>query len=204
MFLSKLEVNAKCRQVRAELASPYEMHRTISKAFGDDGPEYRAARCLFRVDETTDPATFNVLVQSTVQPDWSMLTVSDGYLKSEPQVREFSPGIRQGQRLHFRLAANPTVKKNGRRYGLESEEDQVKWLLRKSESAGFRVLRLSQKKGRKVDLRVPGQDQAYLWSVVFDGLLEVTDPEAFVSSMESGIGSGKGFGFGMLSVAPAK
>ncbi len=37
--------------------------------------------------------------------------------------------------------------------------------------------------------------------VQFDGLLEVTDPARFGESLLGGIGSGKGFGCGMLSLA---
>ena len=38
----------------------------------------------------------------------------------------------------------------------------------------------------------------------FDGVLEVNDPDIFIKSIESGIGSAKGFGFGLLSIAPVK
>ena len=36
--------------------------------------------------------------------------------------------------------------------------------------------------------------------VRFDGVLEVTDPVSFAATLDSGIGSGKAFGFGLLSV----
>jgi CRISPR system Cascade subunit CasE len=39
--------------------------------------------------------------------------------------------------------------------------------------------------------------------VVFEGRLRVTDAEAFRRALAAGIGSGKAFGFGLLSVAPA-
>jgi CRISPR system Cascade subunit CasE len=38
-------------------------------------------------------------------------------------------------------------------------------------------------------------------AVTFDGLLRVTDPEALLAALAGGIGSGKGFGFGLLSLA---
>ena len=38
-------------------------------------------------------------------------------------------------------------------------------------------------------------------SVVFDGRLEVTDADSFREVLANGIGSGKAFGFGLLSVA---
>lgn len=40
-------------------------------------------------------------------------------------------------------------------------------------------------------------------AVRFDGLLEVTDPGKFLETLRAGIGSAKGFGFGLLSLAPA-
>jgi CRISPR system Cascade subunit CasE len=40
-------------------------------------------------------------------------------------------------------------------------------------------------------------------NVLFDGRLQVTDAEVFRRTLTQGIGSGKAFGFGLLSVAPA-
>ena len=40
--------------------------------------------------------------------------------------------------------------------------------------------------------------------VVFEGRLVVTDVERFRQALADGIGSGKAFGFGLLSVAPAQ
>jgi CRISPR system Cascade subunit CasE len=38
-------------------------------------------------------------------------------------------------------------------------------------------------------------------AVLFEGRLEVTDRELFLTALREGIGSGKAFGFGLLSVA---
>jgi CRISPR system Cascade subunit CasE len=38
-------------------------------------------------------------------------------------------------------------------------------------------------------------------AVQFDGVLEVTDPAKFLETVRQGIGSAKGFGFGLLSLA---
>ena len=46
MFLSKLILNARDRQARHDLARPYEMHRTLWRAFPENDP----GRILFRVD----------------------------------------------------------------------------------------------------------------------------------------------------------
>ena len=38
-------------------------------------------------------------------------------------------------------------------------------------------------------------------AVLFNGRLEVTDAERFQQTLATGIGSGKAFGFGLLSIA---
>jgi CRISPR-associated protein Cas6/Cse3/CasE subtype I-E len=47
----------------------------------------------------------------------------------------------------------------------------------------------------------PGSPQR-LGAVRFDGILQVTNAELFLQTLRAGIGPAKGFGFGLLSVAP--
>ena len=49
--------------------------------------------------------------------------------------------------------------------------------------------------------RKKGQS-GYHGGVQFRGILEVTDPERFIETYHSGIGSAKSFGFGLLLLAP--
>jgi CRISPR system Cascade subunit CasE len=83
------------------------------------------------------------------------------------------------------------------------------WLSLKGEAGGFRVeaslpiqegeRRLWRPAQRTKGGREP--DMTYR-SVLYEGLLQVTDAEAFGRTLCSGIGPGKAFGFGLLSVAP--
>lgn len=203
MYLAMLELNPRSRQVQSELRDPYQMHRTLSKAFGEDKQSYREARCLFRVDEPKQFDNPIVLIQSRTRPDLSRLSVDDRYLASEPRVKEFKPSFRVGQRLKFRLRANPTVKRDGKRIGLASEEDQRTWFQRKAEKGGFCVLALNVYRGRQQKAAANGS-AAEFTTVVFEGVLEVADPEKFSEAIENGVGSGKGFGYGLLSVAPVR
>jgi len=41
-------------------------------------------------------------------------------------------------------------------------------------------------------------------AATFEGILEVTDAEKFRQSLKQGIGTGKAYGFGLLSVAPVR
>jgi len=135
--------------------------------------------------------------------------------------------LRAGQELAFRLRANPTKKvdtksgvggerRNGRRVLLTDDTAQREWLQRKAMQHGFSVLGVPLANG-DADVRVgqrpsvtgfarAGASEAGLrklafGTVLFDGRLCITDAPRFRESLEQGIGSGKAFGFGLLSVA---
>jgi CRISPR system Cascade subunit CasE len=234
MFLSKLVLNSRDRQARRDLASPYELHRTLWRAF----PEPDPGRVLFRVDAPQSGGAPVVLVQSDLRPQWDRLCqVVPRYLLAPPDFKEFEPSFTRGQRLRFRLRANPTKKvasltraerlagvrvrdensKNGRRLALLREHDQVTWLLHKGEHAGFRIpgewtastedrqvanFRVEVISEGWVRLGKEGHTGGRFYAVRFEGMLEVTDPERLRCAVGDGIGSAKGFGFGLLSLAP--
>lgn len=198
MFLSKLILNHRSRQVRREIAEPYEMHRTLMRGFPADLKSL-SERVLFRLDP--DPPI--ILVQSLSMPNWVPLQEMEGYLLAQPEFKEFQPSFGAGQKLCFCLRANPTVKRDGKRRGLLTEESQKDWLERKAQAGGFRVSGLQIVRERMAfghkTRDGEGQDMAHL-SVRYDGLLEVTNPDQMLKTLQAGIGSGKGFGFGLLSL----
>lgn len=204
IYLSRLDLNPASRQVRAELADPYQIHRTLSKAFGQGKEEYARARCLFRVEEPPGPGHPWLLVQSKIAPDWSKLSAAASYLSKPPVVKEYAPAFGVGQHLRFRLRANPTVKKAGKRQAILKEPDQVAWLKRKGEASGFEVMATETRSEEWLHSLTTGGCRADLSAVRFDGVLRVIDPATMIEGLESGIGSGKGFGFGLLSLARMK
>src|SRR5262249_28437292 len=145
MFLSKLLLNTRDRQARRDLTQPYEMHRTLWWAFPDNAP----GRILFRVDPDRTGSRPVVLVQSDLRPQWERLADRGSrYLLAPPDFKAFQPSFTNGQRLRFRLRANPTKKvaslskserlagtrtrdgntKNGRRLAILREGEQLAWL----------------------------------------------------------------------------
>ena len=137
--------------------------------------------------------------------------------------------IEPGLTLRFRLRANPTKKipartsdganrPNGARVELTGDEHLFAWLERKGVRHGFalpasslgdqpniRVLVEDKVKGRRAlaagDL-ARGSDLTFS-SVLFDGVLRVTDAEAFRRALIEGVGSAKAYGFGLLTLARA-
>jgi len=217
MYLSRLILNPRQRRIQREVANPYELHRSLMRAFPDDLQE-GDERVLFRL-ETSPSGTLTLLVQSWMLPDWSCLAQPDfrGYLlpvgEPNPAVKSFDLDLAPGQTLAFRLRANPTVKhwypnekgeKRPKRVGIYDEEEQIEWLRRKGKLGGFRLV--SARTGGQEDVggkikHDEGTHKLKLAAVQFDGLLQVTDPDRLHEAVRQGIGSAKGFGFGLLSLA---
>jgi len=218
MYLSRLILNPRNRRVQRELAEPYQMHRSIMRAFKDDlqpGEE----RVLWRVDEHPRLGLI-LLVQSWSAPDWSWLAEDGarGYLlpmaEPNPAVKSFELHLTAGQTLIFRLRANPTRRlgksaeyNQGKRVGIYDEEEQIAWLTRKGEQHGFRVLEARVgHDGKIVNREAIARDgqthKLEFFGVQFEGVLQVTDPDKLTAAVQAGIGSAKGFGFGLLSLAP--
>jgi CRISPR system Cascade subunit CasE len=111
-----------------------------------------------------------------------------------------------------------------RRIGLYTEAEQSAWLMRKAEQHGFALMPLPEgpswcdplgDDNPKVDVRIRSEGmrsgrrrnevgtatQLKHLGVQFEGVLRVTDPALFTQALQNGIGSGKAFGFGLLSIA---
>lgn len=213
LYLTLLSLNLRNRQVQRDLANRYELHRTVLSGFPQALPADE--RILYRVEEDVRSGVVTILLQSLNLPDWQALPAS--YLLQPAEVKPFSVAFSAGQMLHFRLLANPTrriktplsadgEKPSSKRVGLLKEEQQLQWLARKAEACGFQLLGVrSAKQPDVIGWQSKGKDSRRLTfqSVLFDGVLQVTEPALFIQALKNGIGPAKGFGFGLLSLAKA-
>lgn len=217
MYLSRLILNPRNRRVQKEVADRYQLHRTLMTSFEDDlgrGEE----RVLFRLDESHRGQELTMLVQSWTMPDWSWLAASGarGYLlpvsQRNPAMKSFHLDLRRGQRLAFRLRANPTARRRcsdgeRRRVALYDDSEQMDWLERKAQQGGFALV--SVRSGGQTTVggsvyRSGTKHELTLLSIQFDGVLDVRDPHRLRDAVRQGIGSGKAFGFGLLSLAASR
>ncbi|MCP4420346.1 MAG: type I-E CRISPR-associated protein Cas6/Cse3/CasE [Chloroflexi bacterium] len=210
IYLSQLLLNPRSRMVQRETNNPYEMHRTICKAFPDSiFKKNEPSGILFRLDIHPRTGAITVLVQSTIEPDWQPLTqVGQGqYLLLQPACKAVDLQLPADRPLAFRLTANPTVKKkregkkHSNRVPLVREENQMAWLNCKSGQHGFQVLRVDITHPRKQTSR---KKSITLFTVQFNGHLQITDAEEFTKALQTGIGPAKAFGCGLLSLAPIR
>ena len=193
--------------VRAGMKDSYDWHQAVWKAFpGRDG---QTRDFLTRVDQKD--CHYRLLIVSPAEPkrpDW----LPDG--PEAWQTKPIPPDYFQYRRYRFQLRANPTKKvtafgpdgqpkKNSRRVPLVKREDLVDWLKRKGEAAGFvpdeKSLRVLS--GGRESFAKQGAQGTHS-SVDYEGVLTVTDQVRFHEAFGKGIGSAKGFGFGLLVIAP--
>lgn len=200
MYLTQLALNLRSRYAQRELADRFELHRTLMAAFHADLPSDE--RILFRVEPQRNQLATLILVQSKEQPDWnaSAPLQRDGYLITLPRIRQISiPTLTVGQPIMFRLLANPTVKRDGKRHALYHDDKCLEWLERKGKQHGFEV--------NPLDVRINhlgrafGKGRKQVWhGTQFDGRLVVREPSGFADALRNGVGSAKAFGFGLLSI----
>ena len=165
-----------------------------------------------------------MLVQSCEEPRWEL---PPGYLapgtnaESKP-IGEYLDAITAGRTFRFRLLANPTRKiarfsdtgtrlRQGSRVDLRRDADRLSWLARKGSQHGFQLAQLANGQADAVDVllrsapRQTGHKEGIritVAGVLFDGRLVIDDADRVRDAVVNGVGPGKAFGFGLLSLAP--
>lgn len=204
MFLSKLTLDPQHPQARRDLGDAYEMHRTLARAYAPDAIT-PPPRFLWRLEPSFHAfSSAALLVQSDVPADWSVLDPMRGYtaevLGNKPV--DLEKLIEAGARYRFRLLANPTVTRDGKRYGLSKEDEQLVWITRQGEKHGFSVLACARGNSARIQSRRGNTGQRIIiQTVAFEGTLEAFDSERLRLAVRNGLGHGKAWGLGLFSLA---
>ncbi|MGW3353749.1 type I-E CRISPR-associated protein Cas6/Cse3/CasE [Nonomuraea rubra] len=204
-WLMRILPDLKRRDVNNDLRDPDRLHKRLMLLVPDDiGDQARStAGVLFRVEETRQGT--QLLIQSRMKPELERLP--DGY--GEISVREIDTLIghlRTGLRVHYRIAANPS-KRLGRTAGENAGKikalrgaDAEEWWVAKAASHGLAATTVHALSER--DIRAKGSVRHAV--VRFDGSGVVTNPDALREAVLAGIGRGKSYGCGLLSLAVAR
>jgi CRISPR system Cascade subunit CasE len=222
MFLHRIHLDPRCRDARRDLADPYQLHSTLCRAFSEPDRKCPAGEFLWRLEpETASDGSPRILVQSRSLPNWDHIGVKGWLAQADPAIdlkeRLKLDALKTGQCFRFRLRANPTVNRQGKRLGLLRLEEQEKWIVRKGEQHGFSLPKLasfdlSETTTEHFDVKI-SQEQMLagtqhagngirVYSVLYDGIITVIKPDDFRKALQSGIGHGKVMGLGLLSVVP--
>jgi len=204
MFLSKVHIPWQ------QAKNPYQFHQALWKLF--PGYENAERDFLFRVEQFQSGVGAQVLLQSAIRPVGNEQTP---LLLAQP--REFVLNVPNGQSLRFRLRANPiktikdnskgTVEKKGKtftktvRVPLLHEDQQQAWLERKLQDFAQLETLVVQPEPITYFRKAKESRSGKIQTVLFDGIMTVTDPTEFESQVFQGIGPAKAFGCGLLSIA---
>lgn len=200
-------------------AGSYGPHQLVWLLFGDD--DKRERDFLYRFDLRREEHFICHAVSEREPLQVEGLDV---------HAKRYAPKLTTGDRLIFRLRANPTVsrkddqgksrrhdvlmdaKKAVRRSGEPEsiasamEAAAFDWLQTRARQAGFAVddesLRLENYRVERFRKKRNGR-QISLGIADYAGVLEVTEPDTFGKTLTGGLGHGKAFGCGLLLVRPA-
>lgn len=200
MFLSRIKLNTNLRKTQLAFASPNLFHGAVERCFNE-----RQERNLWRIDKLS--GQYHLMILSKNIPSLENLEEQFGY-KGSSETKPYDgllDRIENGQKWRFRLVANPTnsIKNNGKKKILAhvSEKYQLEWLTKKADQHGFKVDDVTvMSSGWKMFKKHGDSAQVRLKEAAFEGVLTVKDVDAFRNALMYGIGRGKVYGMGMLTV----
>lgn len=191
-FLSQTRISLS-EVAHHRLIDGYAWHCGLWRAFPGKPEANRVF--LFRIDP--DRAYVRVLLLSGDKPEsippflWETKPIASGFLEHD--------------RYRFQVRCNPTLRRSAdkRRLGIYGEDRLRTWFARKAETGGFRVVDGALTVGAPLEtaFRKAGHTGKHV-SVDFGGVLNVVDRPVFRQTFSRGIGSAKGFGFGLLMLQP--
>jgi CRISPR system Cascade subunit CasE len=202
MYFAQLKLNSTSREVHRDLGNAHGLHQRIMQAFPDE--EREKARADWQVLFRQEPEGEVILVSSAIEGDWSRLPGSYLLGAKSKSVELDEESLAIGRILQFRLKANPSKRDNQSRklIGLFHERDQLDWLERQGNNHGFMLQGVDVVPTPNVfGAKGKGSSPIRMTTVLFQGVLQVTDAERFLAAVRQGIGRGRSYGCGLLSVA---
>jgi CRISPR system Cascade subunit CasE len=214
-WLARLALDTSRTDVREELRNAVAMHRRVMSLF-PDLPELDEARrhfgVLHRVERAEQQAVLMVQSNREATPE----RLPNGYAVNSAS-RTIDPllnALAHGRRLHYRCDANP-IRRPGRitrelyknlppvvaLHGRHADD----WWHRRAGLAGLKIhTHLSHPLDAAVGRRGKGSGALKVrhHRVRFEGTAEIVDPDALRAAMTGGIGKGRAYGCGLLTIAP--
>ncbi|MGW5134203.1 type I-E CRISPR-associated protein Cas6/Cse3/CasE [Streptomyces sp. NPDC004135] len=207
--IARIRLNPHSRDVQRDLRDATQMHRTVMRMVPDNlgnAPRQQAG-LLYRLEETD---TSSILLVQAATLDLARLPTGYG----QADVKSLAPmftALRKGLGVRYRIVLNPAKRerlsleakgKRGRIVPL-SGADADQWWLRRAAEAGLDLHVLTPTSMEPARPRTPNASGMRHSLLRYDGTATVTDPDALKEAVIHGIGRGKPYGVGLLSLAPA-
>ncbi|STC69304.1 type I-E CRISPR-associated protein Cas6/Cse3/CasE [Corynebacterium pilosum] len=216
---TKFVISPAKREGRKLITSPNALHARVAQAFPPQ-QDSDAGRVLWRLDKRQHEHVLYIVGPN--KPELETLSDDAGWDGIPAQTADydrFLDSLLKGQRWWFELVANPTQSKSrgegkrGKVTAHVSVEHQLSWLRRKADLHGFslpdgglgepRVLsRDFLDFGRSDPEKNNRRSRVKVATVRFGGELEIQDVAKFRDALRNGIGRAKGYGCGLMTLAP--
>jgi CRISPR system Cascade subunit CasE len=207
LWLTRLAPDPAHAAAWREFEDAAALHRRVMSLFPDslgDTPR-AAAGVLHRIEQ--DHAGTRLLIQSALPPSPDRLPPAYGRL-STTSLTPVIDRLRAAPRVRYRIVANATSKlgthttagRPGQLVPLRGPDAHA-WWTRHASQAGLRLdaahaTVLPPASIQRGSVRTPFDRTR------FDGVATVTDADALTSALAAGIGRGKAYGCGLLTVLP--
>lgn len=219
MYLSRIELDVSKRDTQVALISKNKLHGAVKASLIEENNrvmDKANSKHLWRID-TLRGRTYLLILSSHI-PDLSFIQHQFGYEDKEGETKEYDKLLNRIEKdsvWNFRLVANPTYSKKaigkdgrGKVIAHTTTKYQLEWLKAQSEKRGFKLEedsfnvvgsnwekfikrdKFKEKSGKKVSVL----------KVTFEGKLKVEDVDIFKDTLVNGIGRGKAYGMGLLTI----
>ena len=190
------------------MAAPNLFHGAVENAEAGE-----RTRKLWRVDTLYGEKYLLILTENEV--DFSTVAEQFGF-GCEYECKCYDgllDRITNGSKWRFRLKANPTVQKSsnvsgrGKILAHITTAHQEEWLAKRAEKNGFLLSEgewlVTESRWYIFKKNKEQKNKVKLISVTYEGVLTVTDADAFRNALKTGIGREKAYGLGLMTVAGA-
>ncbi|MDO5738015.1 MAG: type I-E CRISPR-associated protein Cas6/Cse3/CasE [Eubacteriales bacterium] len=207
MYLTRVLLDARSKETAKGILRPNHFHANLEDCF----PGERKRR-LWRIDSYGGELYLLVVSQDKTSLDSFTKRFSPNEGSSVYQSKDYKPflqSLRNDMVCRFRLVANPVHSvaeegdygKRGKVKAHVTPQHQKAWLLKRQERMGVIIDEESLEITSDRKLRFKNRNQMIsLLQVGFEGLLTVKDEQKLKEALINGVGRGKAFGCGLLTV----
>lgn len=215
---TRLHLDPKGRQARKLLGNPQAMHAAVLSCFPKEVGDKE--RILWRHDgklRGSDEHAVYIVGPDSCDPSKIAEQTGSENVPQKASYDRLLDALANGQQWHFEVVLNPVAAKKtpgaprgtrGKLTALVGEEAQLEWFSTKAKSCGFTPLEtliVERKTLRFSKLATnPKGRQVVIGTVRYRGTLQIDDAEMFKKSLVEGIGRGKAYGCGLLTLAKPK
>jgi CRISPR system Cascade subunit CasE len=221
VYLTRFRFNPARRGARRLLESPQALHAAVLAGFAR--PEDHTtdeARTLWRVDRGTQRPDVLLYISSPTPPDLTHLVEQAGWPTIDTWLTRpysaFLDRLEKGQVWAFRITANPVHdgrkrpdSKDTQRFGAVTVQQQIAWLQRRAERNGFTICSTTdgftnlivRDRQTRTFRRNRGEPPVTLAMVTYEGVLRVDDADQLRRVLTKGLGHGKAYGCGLMTLA---